>query len=190
MADNRTIFLDRDGVINRDSPEYIKNWDEFQFLPGSLEALNLLTRYGVDIIIITNQSVINRGMVSPDVLKDTHDHLRQVVARAGGNIKDIFFCPHRPDEDCPCRKPRPGLIFQARDRYGLDLGGSIMIGDSAKGIEAGILAGCGATILVQTGNGPAARSELCAGRLRPTVIADDLLDATRKIIAGQVAGTP
>lgn len=188
MAGNRTIFLDRDGVINRDSPDYIKNWDEFQFLPGSLEALNLLTRQGADIIIITNQSIINRGMVPPEVLQDTHDRLRQAVARTGGRIKDIFFCPHRPDEDCSCRKPRPGLLLQARDRYGLDLGSSIMVGDSAKDIESGIRAGCGATILVRTGNGPTAQSELYARQLQPTTMADDLLAAARMIIAGQVAG--
>lgn len=186
MENNRTIFLDRDGVINRDSPDYIKNWDEFQFLPGSLEALNSLTRQGFDLFIITNQSIINRGMVPPEILKDTHARMLEAVARTGGRIKDIFFCPHRPDEDCPCRKPRPGLLLQAKDRYGVDLEHSVMIGDSAKDIEAGLRAGCSATILVQTGNGPKARKHLQAKQLRPSAVARDLLDAARMIIDDQV----
>lgn len=186
MENNRTIFLDRDGVINRDSSDYIKNWDEFQFLPGSLEALNSLTRQGFDLVIITNQSIINRGMVPPEVLQDTHECMLEAVARTGGRIKDIFFCPHRPDEDCPCRKPRPGLLLQAKDRYGVDLKRSVMIGDSAKDIEAGLRAGCGATILVQTGNGPEARKQLLAKQLQPSAVARDLLDAARMIIDDQV----
>jgi D-glycero-D-manno-heptose 1,7-bisphosphate phosphatase len=186
MEERRTIFLDRDGVINRDSPDYIKHWDEFAFLPGSLQALELLNRNGFNVIVITNQSIINRGWVAPEVLADTHDRLLRAVDRAGGRIQDIFFCPHRPDEGCSCRKPEPGLILNARERYGLDLGLCIMVGDSAKDIEAGIRAGCGATILVQTGNGPAARQELAAKDLQPTIVVADLLEAARKIVSRQI----
>jgi D-glycero-D-manno-heptose 1,7-bisphosphate phosphatase len=187
MEVNFTILLDRDGVINRDSPDYIKNWDEFQFLPGALEALNLFAGHGLGVIIITNQSVINRGMVLPEVLEETHHRLRQAVERTGGRIQDIFFCPHRPDEDCACRKPKPGLIIQAQTQYHLDPRCCIMIGDSAKDIEAGFRAGCGATILVRTADGgKAALAELSAKQLKPTETAEDLLDAARMIIAGQV----
>ena len=111
------------------------------------------------------------------------------MARTGGRIEAIFFCPHRPDEGCACRKPAPGLIRDAQRRYGMDLAACIMVGDSAKDIEAGMRAGCGATILVQTGNGPAARKALAAKDLHPTVIAVDLLDAARRIIADQVFQT-
>lgn len=186
MKEKRTVFLDRDGVINRDSPNYIKSWDEFRFLPGSLEALNLLTQHGFEVIVITNQSVINRGMLAMEVLEDMHGRLRRTVERTGGGIQDIFFCPHRPEENCPCRKPNPGLIQRARERYQLDLKQCIMVGDSAKDIETGIRAGCGATVLVKTGNGSAAQKELAVKQLQPTVLATDLLDAARKIIADQV----
>lgn len=186
MPTEGVIFLDRDGVINHDSPDYIKNWAEFQFLPGSLEALNLLTREGYRLIVITNQSVINRGMVPMSVLADTHRRMLAAVERTGGRIEDIFFCPHRPDENCDCRKPKPGLIFQARDRYGITLAHSIMIGDSAKDIECGINAGCGATLLVGTGNGAEAITSLTARGIRPHARAADLLDAAHMILSGNL----
>lgn len=184
MAEGPFIFMDRDGVINRDSPAYIKNWQEFEFLPGSLEALVALTRKGCRVIIITNQSIINRGMVPLAVLHHTHRRLHQAVAEAGGRILDLFYCPHRPDEGCTCRKPAPGMIWQARRRYAMDLAGTVMIGDSAKDIACGRNAGCGTTILVQTGNGPQALKELAAQQIRPDRVAKDLYHAAQMILQG------
>ena len=179
---DKVVFIDRDGVINRDSPDYIKSWDEFEFLPGSLEALTRLTRRGFHLILITNQSVINRGMVPLGVLEDTHRRLKAAVAAAGGRLLDIFFCPHRPDERCVCRKPEPGLIRQACRRYGIDPATATMVGDSAKDILCGQSAGCGRTILVRTGNGVAAERELAAREVQPDIVAADLLEAARWII--------
>ena len=184
----RVVFLDRDGVINRDSPDYIKNWDEFQFLPGSLEALCLLSQAGFRLIIITNQSLIGRGMVPLTVLEETHRKLKAAVAAAGGDILDIFFCPHRPDEACDCRKPAPGLIQQACRRYGIDPADSVMIGDSVKDMLCGCNAGCGTTILVRTGNGLRAEKELAELHIRPDMVAADLLDAARYLLGR--AGSP
>ncbi len=178
------VFLDRDGVINRDSPDYIKSWDEFEFLPGSLEALAALTRAGYALILITNQSMIGRGLVPLPVLEEMHRRMCREVADAGGRIFDIFHCPHRPDEYCDCRKPEPGLIFQAKERHGIDLPGSVMIGDNAKDIAAGLNAGCGATILVRTGNGNTAVEELARQRVQPTAIVDDLGAAARWLLQG------
>lgn len=177
------IFLDRDGVINQDSPDYIKSWAEFRFLPGSLEAIALLTRRGFPLIVITNQSMIRRGMVPLEVLQQIHRRMQSAVAAAGGRIVDIFFCPHRPDEGCDCRKPAPGLIQQAVRRHGLDPGRTVMIGDSAKDILCGRNAGCGQTILVRTGNGPAAQRELAAAEIRPDAVVDDLPAAARLLLA-------
>ena len=174
-------------MINQDSDAYIKSWDEFVFLPGSLEALNLLTRNGFQLIVITNQSIINRGMVPADVLADTHRRLQQAVRRTGGEIKDIFFCPHRPDERCDCRKPKPGLIRKACRQYSINASATIMIGDSAKDIEAGRSAGCGGTILVKTGNGSAALAELSTKKMAPDAVADDLLHAAQLILSGRLA---
>jgi D-glycero-D-manno-heptose 1,7-bisphosphate phosphatase len=184
----KVVFLDRDGVINRDSPDYIKTWDEFQFLPGSLEALRLLSQAGFRLIIITNQSIIGRGMVPLGVLEETHRKLKTAVADAGGDILDIFFCPHRPDEGCDCRKPAPGLIQQACRRYGIDPADSVMIGDSTKDMLCGRNAGCGTTILVRTGNGLRAEKELAELEIRPDMVAADLLDAARYLLGR--AGSP
>ena len=182
-----TVFLDRDGVINRDSPDYIKCRAEFHPLPGSLGAIARLTQLGVRVIVVTNQSVINRGMVPPAELAAIHDRLRRSVADHGGRITDIFFCPHRPDEGCNCRKPKPGLILSARERYAIDLARSVMVGDSPKDILAGKAAGCGQTVLVQTGNGKTAIEALTAENQRPDHVAADLAAAVQWII-DRIAG--
>jgi D-glycero-D-manno-heptose 1,7-bisphosphate phosphatase len=181
----KVVFLDRDGVINRDSPDYIKSWREFEFLPGSLAALALLSRAGYQPIVITNQSAIRRGLVPLVVLEEMHRRMLSAIEAAGGHILDIFFCPHRPDEGCVCRKPRPGMILQAQARHGIDLAAAFMIGDSAKDILCGRNAGCGTNILVLTGNGPAAEQELAAAGGSPEVVTGDLLAAAALIVSGQ-----
>lgn len=185
---NRVVFLDRDGVINQESPEYIKNRAEFKFIPGSLEAICCLSQEGFDIIIITNQSVIGRKMVTPDGLLQIHAKLRQEVKKGGGCIKDIFYCPHLPQDQCNCRKPKPDLIFQAKEKYNINLGSTIMVGDSTKDIQCAINAGCGTTVLVQTGNGRKALKELAADHIIPDHIALNLEQAASWIIkhAGKI----
>lgn len=180
---SKTVFLDRDGVINTDSPHYIKNWAEFRFIPGSLGAIARLSRSGVAVIVITNQSAINRGLVPLAELQAMHHRLCQAVAAGGGRITDILFCPHRPDEDCDCRKPKPGLILAAAKRYGLDLSGAVMVGDSVKDILAGKAAGCGRTVLVQTGNGIAAGRSLAQIGQSPDHVAADLERAVEWILS-------
>jgi len=177
-----TVFLDRDGVINEDSPDYIKCWTEFHFIPGSLDAIARLTHSGCSVIIITNQSVINRRWVSLAELETMHCKLRKAVSDSGGRITDIFHCPHRPDEGCGCRKPKPGLIFAARDRYGIDLSRAVMVGDSVKDVLAGQAAGCGRTVLVQTGNGMTAIQALEETGQRPDHVAADLDRAAQWIL--------
>jgi D-glycero-D-manno-heptose 1,7-bisphosphate phosphatase len=178
----KVVFLDRDGVINRDSPAYIKSWDEFEFLPGSLEAMALLTRSGFTIIVITNQSAIGRGMVAPETLSHTHRKMSETVSAHGGHIRDIFFCPHHPENGCGCRKPAPGLILKARDTYDIDLSDAVMVGDSAKDIECARNAGCGTNVLVQTGNGLSAVATLAEKGIHPDFQAADLLDAAHWIL--------
>ena len=110
----RVVFLDRDGVINQDSPDYIKNWAEFHFLPGSLTAIRNLTDKGFTPIVITNQSAVNRQLITAKRLADIHAKMIAAIRSRGGEIKDIFFCPHTPEESCNCRKPKPGLILEAQ----------------------------------------------------------------------------
>lgn len=157
---NFTIFLDRDGVINIDSPDYIKCADEFDFIPGSSKAIAMLNKRGFDVIVITNQSGIARNLFSYGELEAIFEKMREGVIDAGGVIKDIFFCPHRPEEECSCRKPLPGLILQAIEKYGIDPAKSCMVGDSIKDIECARNAGCTYAVLVRTGNGQRSESQL------------------------------
>ncbi|WP_144682197.1 D-glycero-beta-D-manno-heptose 1,7-bisphosphate 7-phosphatase [Desulfobotulus alkaliphilus] len=180
------VFLDRDGVINRDSPDYIRSVSDFHFIPGSAEAIGKLFAAGLDVILITNQSVINRGWVTEEKLSDIFQHLCQGVALFGGKIKDIFYCPHRPDEGCSCRKPGPGLFFQAEKKHGMDLSESIMVGDSAKDMQAAEAAGVGRKILVKTGNGQKDMAFLKKNGPLPDYLAEDLADAVDRILSGSV----
>ncbi|MCU0559548.1 MAG: D-glycero-beta-D-manno-heptose 1,7-bisphosphate 7-phosphatase [Desulfobacterales bacterium] len=168
------VFLDRDGVINRDSPGYIKSLAEFEFLPGSLEALRRLAEHGFEAIIVTNQSALGRGWLRAEALAAIHRRLCDDVLHHGGRIRDILVCPHRPDENCACRKPRPGLIMEARRRHGIDVAAAVMIGDSGKDIECALNAGVGASVLVRTGNGRQAEAELRRKGIVPDGIAADL----------------
>ena len=182
----RVVFLDRDGVINEDSPDYIKNWKEFHFLPGSLEALKKLRTKDFTAIVITNQSMIGRKMSVLENLKEIHRNMNDAVKLHGGMIRDIFFCPHRPDENCDCRKPKPGLILQAQKKYDIDLTTACMVGDSAKDIECALNAGLRNAVLVRTGNGKQAEFTLKEKNILPDYVADDLTDAVDWILASNI----
>ena len=177
-----TVFLDRDGVINVDSPDYIKSWAEFRFIPGSQAAIARLTRAGLTAIVVTNQSAVGRGLMPLAELESMHRRLSRAVADSGGRIADILFCPHRPGDGCGCRKPAPGMILTACERFGVDPVRSVMVGDSAKDILAGKAAGCGLTVLVQTGSGPAAIAALEADGHFPDHVAADLGQAVSWIL--------
>jgi D-glycero-D-manno-heptose 1,7-bisphosphate phosphatase len=178
----KIVFLDRDGVINHDSPNYIKSWSEFRFLPGSIEAIKRLHLNGFAVIIITNQSAVNRGMISQAELENMHTRMNAAVESGGGKITDIFYCPHTPDEGCGCRKPKPGLIRMAQEQYRIDLSNACMAGDSAKDIECARNAGCGRSVLVRTGNGITAEKILAEKNIFPDYIAENLLEAAEWII--------
>jgi D-glycero-D-manno-heptose 1,7-bisphosphate phosphatase len=177
-----TVFLDRDGVINKDSAEYIKHPSEFEFIPKSPEAVALLTQNGFQVIVITNQSIIGRNMVTKQILDAVFEKMIAGIEKAGGRITDIFYCPHAPKDRCLCRKPEPGLIFQAQKKYQIDLARSFMVGDSKKDIACARNAGCAKALLVKTGNGPAAYAELCRSHMATDYFAEDLYDAARWII--------
>lgn len=140
-------------MINEDSNSFIKSLNEWRPLPGSIEALVLLSQY-YQVIVITNQSGIARGLLSLDTLKAMHDQLKKDVQAHGGKIIDIFFCPHGPDDHCDCRKPKPGLLLQAQKKYPIDFTQSWCVGDSYRDLEAGRALGTH-TALVLTGKGRA-----------------------------------
>jgi D-glycero-D-manno-heptose 1,7-bisphosphate phosphatase len=153
----KLIILDRDGVINEDSDDYIKSPEEWRPIPGSLEAIARLTRAGYRIVIATNQSGLARGLFDMETLRHIHDKLRRSVAAAGGRVEEIFFCPHGPGDDCECRKPKPGLLREIAVNLQVDLHGVPAIGDSLRDIQAAQAVGA-RTILVRTGKGEAAVS--------------------------------
>nr|HID57653.1 D-glycero-beta-D-manno-heptose 1,7-bisphosphate 7-phosphatase [Desulfobacterales bacterium] len=178
----KVIFLDRDGVINRDRPDHVKAWSEFEFLPGSLEAIRLLSNNGYSIILITNQSAVNRRLITEKGLAIIHERMIRRIEETGGRIEAIYFCPHTPDQGCECRKPKPGLIYKAQADYKLDLSKTCMIGDSLKDIECGWKAGCGKTVLVRTGKGKKTEPLLQKDGPKPDFIADDLLAAGKWLL--------
>ena len=177
-----TVFLDRDGVINKDSAEYIKHPSEFEFIPKSPEAIALLTRNGFQVIVITNQSMIGRNIATKETLEAIFEKMKTGIETAGGRITGIFYCPHVDEDRCSCRKPKPGLIFQAQKKYQINLSDSFMVGDSEKDIACARNAGCAKALLVKTGNGVAAYDELTQNHTPPDYFAEDLYDAACWII--------
>lgn len=183
----RAIFLDRDGVICQNRTDHVKNWNEFEFLPGVKKSLAALSRLGLPIIVVTNQAAVGRGLLTVETLEDIHQQMVAEIVAYGGRIDCIFYCPHLPQENCHCRKPEPGLLLQAAQEMGLDLAGSYLIGDAASDIQAGQRAGCH-TILVLTGRGheqliPALHSS--GGHF--LTISRDLEEAVAYILAAEAA---
>ena len=174
------LILDRDGVINRDSAEFVKNVDEFQPLPGSIDAIARLQRAGYTVTVASNQSGLARGLFDRRALRAMHRKLRRLVAAAGGRIDRIVVCPHGPDDGCRCRKPAPGLLLRLARHYGVALAGTPAIGDSLRDLEAARAAGA-TPILVRTGTGHKTEAAL-PGPLRGIEVFDDLADAARALV--------
>lgn len=177
------VFLDRDGVINENRADHVKGWHEFRFLPGAPEAIARLTRSRCRVFVITNQAVINRRLVPVGVLEDIHKQMRRQIEAHGGQIVDIAYCPHRPDERCGCRKPQPGLLHNLAAKHRLNLKDAVLIGDGATDIQAGVRAGC-RTILVLTGRGQDQLS-LVQDAKHPCDVAPDLSAAVDLVLAGR-----
>ena len=148
----KTVFIDRDGVICENRADYVKNWDEFAFLPNALEALAALKQAGYRVIIVTNQSAVGRGLMSLETLQDIHTRMANAIREAGGEVEQILYCPHRPEDCCDCRKPQPGMLKQAAECLQIDLADAYMIGDAYSDIQAGQTVGC-TSFLVLTGRG-------------------------------------
>ncbi len=148
----RTVFLDRDGVICHNRRDHVKSWAEFQFLRGAVDAIVLLSRAGCQVVVVTNQAVINRGQMTVEQVEEINRRMVEEVAAAGGCIEIVLYCPHLPDEGCSCRKPRTGMMVAASEHLGIELGQSYLVGDHWTDIQAGLNAGC-RTMLVLSGRG-------------------------------------
>lgn len=177
----RAFLLDRDGVINYERSDYVKSWAEFAFLPGVLSALQQLATVGAPILIISNQSAIGRGLVSQAAVDALHHQMRQMVIAAGGRIDGFFLCPHHPEANCDCRKPKPGLLLQAATAFGLALPECTFIGDAVTDWQAAQAADC-QSILVESGRqGPHLRT-LFAGQRMPPIV-PNLADAVTRLLS-------
>jgi D-glycero-D-manno-heptose 1,7-bisphosphate phosphatase len=148
----KLIILDRDGVINFDSDQFIKSPDEWKPLPGSLEAIARLTQVGYRVVVATNQSGVGRGLFDMHMLNAIHEKMHKACAQAGGRIDAVFFCPHAADDGCECRKPKSGMIAEIAERYGSDLSDVSSVGDSLRDLEAAVRLGA-KPVLVLTGKG-------------------------------------
>ncbi len=162
MEGNRLIILDRDGVINEDSDDFIKSPEEWSALPGSLEAIARLCKAEFRVVVISNQSGIGRGLLSINTLNRIHQKMLDQLHPLGGEISAIFFCPHGPDEGCDCRKPLPGLFNELRQRLKCNLIGVDAIGDSLRDLQAA-KAAMANPVLVRTGKGKKTEQQLAAG---------------------------
>lgn len=177
----KLIILDRDGVINQDSDDYIKSVDEFIPLPGSLEAIARLNQAGYRVAIATNQSGIARGFYDIATLNAMHDKLRRLLNNLGAGIDMIAFCPHGPDDNCDCRKPKAGLYREIAQRFEISLENVPIIGDSLRDLEAAIEVGA-MPILVRTGKGM--RTLAKENGLNDIPVYDDLADAVTALLDG------
>jgi D-glycero-D-manno-heptose 1,7-bisphosphate phosphatase len=174
------IILDRDGVINKDSAEFIKSPREWEALPGSVEAITKLSRAGYKVVVVTNQSGIARGYFTLDELEAIHEKMRREIEAIGGKIDGIFICPHGPDDQCACRKPKSGLLIEVARQYGCGFAKMLLIGDSMRDILAAQACGCDA-FLVKTGKGMATLASRSKA-LENVPVFDDLAAAVEYLL--------
>ncbi len=188
----KTIILDRDGVINQDSDDFIKSVDEWQPIPGSLEAIALLHRHGFRVVVITNQSGVARGLFSLATLNEIHRHMLNETRAKGGLIEAVFFCPHGPDEGCNCRKPATGMFRDVAARLKIEMSGVPAVGDSMRDLQAAQEVGA-LPVLVKTGKGRKTLKMLKKddSPLSPEEVKDfkDLASFTDALLAGELDET-
>jgi D-glycero-D-manno-heptose 1,7-bisphosphate phosphatase len=176
----KLVILDRDGVINQDSDQFIKNTSEWKQIPGSLNAIARLNHAGYRVVIASNQSGIGRGLFDMGAMNAINEKMYRALAQVGGRIDALFYCPHAADANCECRKPKPGMFIDIAQRFNVDLAGVPAIGDSLRDLQAAAAAGA-QPMLVLTGKG--ARTEAAGGLPDGTPVFKDLAEAVRNIVA-------
>jgi D-glycero-D-manno-heptose 1,7-bisphosphate phosphatase len=177
----RLIVLDRDGVINHDSEQFIKSPDEWRPIPGSLEAIARLNHAGYRVVVATNQSGVGRGLLDFATLNAIHDKMHRALAHVGGRIDAIFYCPHTADSRCECRKPKAGMLLEIGVRFNVDMAGVPVVGDGLRDLQAAELVGA-QPMLVLTGKGEKTLRD--GGFPKNTVIFPDLAFAASALLTG------
>lgn len=184
------IFLDRDGVIIENRPSYIRSWEDVEIFPGALQALALLCRSPYKIVIVTNQSAVGRGILTSGSAKAINRRLVQTIEKAGGRIDGVFMCPHAPEDGCDCRKPKPGLLFDAASQLSLDLSRSTLIGDAISDLQAGKAAGIQRLALLRTGRGAAQALLPESALLGSFIVYETLADALFNLLRAEQRSKP
>ena len=176
----KLVILDRDGVINEDSDQFIKTPEEWRPIPGSLQAIARLTQAGYRVVVASNQSGIGRGLFDMATHNAINDKMYTALAQVGGRIDALFYCPHPAEANCSCRKPKPGMFDDIARRFNTSLAGIPSIGDSLRDMQASAAAGA-QPVLVLTGKG--AKTKAAGGLPDDTQVYDDLAAAVRAMIA-------
>ena len=177
----KLIILDRDGVINHDSDNYIKSVDEWEPIPGSLQAMGRLFQAGYSLVVVTNQSGIARGLYDIETLHSMHSKMDRLLEQYGGQVDAVFFCPHRPKDKCECRKPKDGIFQEIIKRYQCDLKNVPAIGDSFRDLQAAKSAGA-EPILVKTGKGERTLANTEASELEGIAVYNNLAEVADAIL--------
>jgi histidinol-phosphate phosphatase family protein len=170
---NRAVFLDRDGTMAKDV-HYCRRPEDFQLFPDTAKAIRLLNKHGFKVIIITNQSGIARGYFTGEILSEIHRKMKEELAREGARVDAIYYCPHHPDDNCLCRKPKPALLFQAAKKYNIDLTQSYVLGDLMIDVGLGKAGGC-RTVLIDA-------NRQVDEDLKPDAIVPDILKGVKAIL--------
>ena len=178
------IFIDRDGVINKDpggwtEHSYVTDWKDFHFLPGTLEALRILKEEGIKVIVASNQGGVSKGVYKKEQLNKINDLMLKEIKRSSGEIEEVFYCIHKDEDNCNCRKPKPGMLEEAARKYGIDPKTTYFIGDDKKDILAGKKIGCRAVLVL---SGKSKREDVKMWEEKPDYIFKDLLEAVKKLI--------
>lgn len=184
-ADHKLIILDRDGVINKDSDAYVKSEAEWIPLPRSIEAIVALNNLGYQVVVATNQSGLGRGLFELDDLEAMHAKLCNLVEEAGGQLSGIFYCPHTPEDNCDCRKPKAGLLNAIETELNISVDGVFFVGDSLRDLEAGLTKQC-TPVLVKTGKGEKTLQKLHNDNhplLNTLAIFDDLFSFSQSVLS-------
>lgn len=182
MSAAPAIFIDRDGVVIENRPAYVRSLAEVSILPQAAAALILAGASPFKVVLVTNQSVVGRGLISIELAHQINDLVVEGIRSAGGRIDAVFMCPHQPLDACECRKPKPGLLLKARDEMNIDLGRSIMIGDALSDVQAGQAAGLATNVLVLTGRGQEQAQKPEAAAMPPFLTFSDLYQALSNLI--------
>jgi histidinol-phosphate phosphatase family domain/HAD-superfamily hydrolase, subfamily IIIA len=175
------LFIDRDGVVNKDpggwtKTNYVTDWKDFHFVPGTLEALKILKDKGIKVVVASNQGGVNKGLYTKEELSKVNARMLKEIEKAGGAVEEVFYCIHKDEDNCDCRKPKPGMLTMAAKKYGVDPKTTYFIGDAPKDIGAGKRIGC-KTVLVLSGK--SSLKDIEGWEDKPDYVFENLLEAVK-----------